>query len=544
MNPLLSPQSPQRASKGDQDDALSTPQKDDEFDDLSSPHDAGKKSCRIPSDGEKLTQLLSMDSNAHSAIFTRFRSPTRGTFTNTLSTITKLDLPNCGLDENSLPSSLASSLPTLKILFFFKNKFTKYPAVLGECENLTMVSFKLNQIEEIEPEALQPQLRWLILTGNKLRQLPDAIGRCTNLQKLMLSGNNLSSLPGSISKCTNLELVRLACNDLQEAPLDLLSLPKLAWVALASNPFLADLASTHLSPDVIAASDLEAGASNKAKVLGSGASGTTVQMTMSSSSPPGPVAVKKYSSMDITSDGSPSDEFKASLFAGSLSIPSVVKALGVTYPTNGSSSDDTTPDLVMELLSGYSALGNPPSMTTCTRDTYSPTLTLLPTVAHGYAVAAGRALTTFHASGLCHGDFYSHNILVADDGDSKLTDFGAAFFYDKSKPEAELVQRCELRAYRIWLDEIIGMVDFDKSNQWEMQAFNDLKDLADDLAKPGATFTSAAVYPRLYKCKPEAFRVWPKVRSGEERGARSERRGLRLLHENLLLCASPRHQLR
>ena len=100
MNPLLSPQSPQRASKGDQDDALSTPQKDDEFDDSSSPHDAGKKSCRIPSDGEKLTQLLSMDSNAHSAIFTRFRSPTRGTFTNTLSTITKLDLPNCGLDEN------------------------------------------------------------------------------------------------------------------------------------------------------------------------------------------------------------------------------------------------------------------------------------------------------------------------------------------------------------------------------------------------------------------------------------------------------------
>ena len=81
----------------------------------------------------------------------------------------------------------------------------------------------------------------------------------------------------------------------------------------------------------------------------------------------------------------------------------------------------------------------------------------------------GRALTTFHASGLCHGDFYSHNILVADDGDCKLTDFGAAFFYDKERPEAKLVRNCEMRAYRIWLDEIVGMVDFDKSNQWEMQ---------------------------------------------------------------------------
>ena len=77
-----------------------------------------------------------------------------------------------------------------------------------------MVSFKLNSITSIDPEALQPQLQWLILTGNKLMSIPDTIGRCSKLQKLMLSGNKLTELPPSISKCTNLELVRLACNEL------------------------------------------------------------------------------------------------------------------------------------------------------------------------------------------------------------------------------------------------------------------------------------------------------------------------------------------
>lgn len=79
-----------------------------------------------------------------------------------------------------------------------------------------MVSFKDNGMTSIAPDALQPQMRWLILTGNQLTALPDTIGRCHKLQKLMLSGNRLSTLPSTISGCTSLELVRLACNQLTE----------------------------------------------------------------------------------------------------------------------------------------------------------------------------------------------------------------------------------------------------------------------------------------------------------------------------------------
>jgi Leucine-rich repeat (LRR) protein len=71
-------------------------------------------------------------------------------------------------------------------------------------------------MKRIHPDALQPQLRWLILTGNHITDLPETLGRCEKLQKLMLSGNELTFLPESINKLRRLELVRLACNQLEE----------------------------------------------------------------------------------------------------------------------------------------------------------------------------------------------------------------------------------------------------------------------------------------------------------------------------------------
>ena len=131
-----------------------------------------------------------------------------------LTALTKLNLPACKL--SSLPTNLPDLVPNLSILFCPKNQFKELPAVLGQCPKLQMVSFKDNGMTSIHPEALQPQMRWLILTGNAIKSIPETIGRCKKLQKLMLSGNSLTSLPDSIDQLTNLELIRLACNDLSE----------------------------------------------------------------------------------------------------------------------------------------------------------------------------------------------------------------------------------------------------------------------------------------------------------------------------------------
>ncbi|MEG0886401.1 MAG: protein kinase, partial [Janthinobacterium sp.] len=63
------------------------------------------------------------------------------------------------------------------------------------------MSFKSNRIEQLSPAALPRRLRALVLTDNCLTVLPEALGDCTELQKIMLAGNRLQSLPASLARC-------------------------------------------------------------------------------------------------------------------------------------------------------------------------------------------------------------------------------------------------------------------------------------------------------------------------------------------------------
>ena len=138
-----------------------------------------------------------------------------------LADISKLDLSNCNL--STLPAGLLyrRRYRIYQSFFLSKNRFREMPAVIGQCSKFQMIAFKDNGMESIHPDALQSQLRWMILTDNKLCTFPEEIGRCCLLQKLMLSGNRLEQLPKSIAKCTKLELIRLASNQLKEPPTSL-----------------------------------------------------------------------------------------------------------------------------------------------------------------------------------------------------------------------------------------------------------------------------------------------------------------------------------
>lgn len=80
-------------------------------------------------------------------------------------------------------------LSHLRILFCSDNH-TELPACLGQCTKLSMIGFKANQIEHVPGAALPPLLRWLILTDNRIQQLPDELGQRPLLQKLMLAGKS------------------------------------------------------------------------------------------------------------------------------------------------------------------------------------------------------------------------------------------------------------------------------------------------------------------------------------------------------------------
>lgn len=383
-----------------------------------------------------------------------------------LSRITKLDLFQAGL--TSLPSALPQYLPNLSILFCMKNKFEEVPEVIGQCPNLDMVSFKSNQIREIHPGALQPQMRWLILTDNKITFIPSTIGRCCKLQKFMLSGNLLKEIPTEISHCHNLELIRLASNQLTEAPMELLCLPKLSWVAFSDNPFVsaAYKSKTTNGDEEIHLEVFEDDSLDDPSLgteLGKGASGITRKyktLLSGMNSHEEEVAVKEYFST-ITSDGDPKEERKVSLVASSLGCSSLVQVLGRTRNGN----------LIMELLKDYTVFADPPSLESCSRDVYDGDMRARFSEKRALAMVDHLlyALMKLHEQGICHGDFYGHNILISDKDEERLwvTDFGAAFFYDKHSEYGKAIEVVERRAFGHLVSEISSLLNSSSSKSVE-----------------------------------------------------------------------------
>jgi len=372
------------------------------------------------------------------------------------------------LSGNAL-SSLPDDLPRLgklRVIFCSDNQFTALPEVLGQCRHLTMVGFKANRICQVPAASLPAQLRWLILTDNRIEVLPDEIGRCTALQKLMLAGNQLRALPASLAACTQLELLRVAANQLAELPDWLLTLPRLSWLAYAGNPFaqtderaaLVDAPMDHLDWDQLVIGP----------ALGEGASGVIYRATQRDSGAGQPVAVKLFKGA-VTSDGLPHCEMAACIASGRHPNLIPAQARVNNHPAAANA-------LVMPLIDpAFSNLAGPPSLESCTRDVYPADLTLeLPTllaIAHGIASAAAH----LHARGILHGDLYGHNILHCGQGRALLGDFGAASFFTPGASQASALQRLEVRAFGCLLEELIERCPMPDHTRHVWQALDALR---------------------------------------------------------------------
>lgn len=330
----------------------------------------------------------------------------------------------------------------LEIVFFNNNCFEQFPVVLANCPRLSMVSFKNNAIAHIEPNALSAQIRWLILTNNNLTSLPDSIGNLHKLQKCMLAGNGLTVVPRALLDCERLELIRLSANRLETFPDWLLTLPRLAWIACAGNPFSPKdtLRSSEEALREIDADELTFG-----EVLGEGASGVIYKGIWNTLEQRRTVAIKLFKG-EITSDGSPLDEMRACIAAGSH--PNLVTVLG-RYQEEGKTG------LVFSFIpSSYKNLGGPPSLESCTRDTYdlgvSFSFDQILKVAYGIASVEAH----LHRRGIMHGDLYAHNILIDEKGHSILGDFGAASFYEV-ETDNHALERVEVRAFGCLLEDLL-----------------------------------------------------------------------------------------
>ncbi len=355
-----------------------------------------------------------------------------------------------GNQLSSLPDDL-SRLNKLRILFCSDNAFDEVPAVLGECHELEMVGFKANRIRRMPAAALPPKLRWLILTDNQLELLPEEIGHCERLQKLMLAGNRLQALPETLADCHQLELLRVAANQLPGLPDWLLEMPRLSWLAFAGNPFSdaieAEVLAQHPLPP-IQREQLVLG-----EVLGQGASGVIHRADWQPPQQPAKAMAAKLFKGSLTSDGLPHSEMAACIAAGEH--PNLVRIAGPL-----AEHEDASPGLLMELIDpAFKVLAGPPSLASCTRDCYAPQQRFTAEQVLHIATGVANAVAHLHARGILHGDLYGHNLLVDPTGRALLSDFGAASFHDPLSKQGLKLQLLEARAFGYLLEELLECCD-------------------------------------------------------------------------------------
>ena len=360
-------------------------------------------------------------------------------------TLEILDISGNRLHE--LPEWLGQ-FSRLRIIFASGNRFTELPRVLGRLPALEQIGFRANQLTAVPAESLPPTLRWLILTGNALTALPEALGDCQHLRKCALAGNRLSVLPERMQQCRDLELLRISANALREIPDWLSSLPRLSWLAYAANAGAPPLPVADLPP--MSWSGLQVGG-----IVGDGASG----VVHGALSPAGAALAVKVFKGELTSDGLPESELAAAVAAGSHPHLIGAEAVLTGHPSGAAG-------LVMPLLAGgWRRLAGPPSLESCTRDIYP--LDMGFSLAQAQAIARGiaGAVTHLHARGLLHGDVYAHNILWDGRGHACLGDFGAASALPAGVAGEQLA-RLEVRALGCLLEELLTRVRADEVPDW------------------------------------------------------------------------------
>jgi len=356
-----------------------------------------------------------------------------------------LDLANNQL--TTLPHELPS-LTKLKILFLTNNNFKSIPAVVAACPQLEMISFKSNKLTHVDENVLPIQTRWLILTDNNITTLPNSMGELSRLQKFAIAGNQLQQLPSSMKNCKNLELMRLSANQLTELPEWLFQLPKLAWLAFSGNKLAESVPQIKNAMTSVLLKDF-----NLKQKLGEGASGVIHQATWLNKplniDANNDIAVKLFKG-EITSDGYPIDELNNCLQAGEHK--NLIKVIAKIM-----SKEQLA--LIMELIPArFYNLGLPPSLVTCTRDTFPNEATLEVTDIVKIAFNMADALRHLHEKNVSHGDIYAHNTMVDKEANMLFGDFGAASDLNVLPERQQIaMQAIEVRAFGCLLDDLLPL---------------------------------------------------------------------------------------
>ncbi|GLI66354.1 hypothetical protein VaNZ11_010126 [Volvox africanus] len=374
----------------------------------------------------------------------------------------QLDLGTNKLTE--VPVQLCE-LTALQILNLMANELEHLPESIGNLHNLRLLGLKSNKLTELPSSVSKlTSLVELFITNNRLTGLPEGMSRCTSLVKIQASFNAFTALPACLLHLPKLELLRVAVCGIRTLPLGLLedgAMPHLAWFSMAGNPVCPDPPVPAPGLPEVEVDDLDLGMK-----LADGASGEVFRAVWR-----GDLVAVKFFKGDVSPDGRAEDEVALAI---ALQHPHLTQVLAkVKHP----------PGLVLRLASG-NPLAHKPTSKNLLRCKWGDDVRFAPRRALLLAVAVADALAYIHAAGVCHGDVYAHNVLMDEDENVTLCDFGASFSYDpRTQP---FWQAMEVRAYGLLLRDVAARCAVEA-------------DVEDFTAGGGATATALRVVATLRK---------------------------------------------
>lgn len=117
-----------------------------------------------------------------------------------------------------IPPEVFTEFPNLQWLDLSTNRIRQIPPELGLLKKLKKLILFKNKIEAIPPEIGELEdLRELIVNQNELETLPEEIGKLKKLRYIDMWSNNITGLPGSMAEMWALQEVDLRVIVMTEA---------------------------------------------------------------------------------------------------------------------------------------------------------------------------------------------------------------------------------------------------------------------------------------------------------------------------------------
>ena len=128
----------------------------------------------------------------------------------------------------------------LRLLCLNNNQLQRFDGIkqrLGSLHTLRLANNRLEHFAEEESTKTIPHLRVLQLHGNRLRRLPDWLGKLGKLRQISLHNNLLEALPADISGWQLVQRLALGGNRLRGLPDSIAALKGLRNLVLSDNTF-------------------------------------------------------------------------------------------------------------------------------------------------------------------------------------------------------------------------------------------------------------------------------------------------------------------